>query len=308
MEYQVMVSVYCLTYNHEKYIRDALEGFVSQKTDFAYEVLVHDDASTDSTAKIIREYAEKYPGIIKPILQTENQYSKNVKIVKTIITPLLRGKYIAICEGDDAWIDPNKLQKQFDFMELHPECSLCVHQAYKKNMTTGEQSLFNNEKKSRYYSTEEIICGGGGLFSTNSMFIRADVFKNKPLYDMRVGTGDYQNMIHFALSGRCYFFSEPMSFYRLGVQGSWTQRCYSTTTKKVAAQQLAIEMLEKADRYYNNQYHSIFKKAIRIKQYRIAKMESKHRILFRIKYWDLAKHELLRDIRKALKNLRTKKA
>ena len=109
MEDGIVVSVYCLAYNHEQYIRDALEGFVRQKTNFRYEVLVHDDASTDNTPAIIREYAQKYPDIIKPIFQTENQYSKGVKILPEIIHPKSSGRYIAFCEGDDYWCDENKL-------------------------------------------------------------------------------------------------------------------------------------------------------------------------------------------------------
>ena len=119
---EIVVSTYCLAYNHEKFIRDALEGFVSQKTNFRYEVLVHDDASTDGTARIIREYEEKYPDIIKPIYQKENQYSKGIDIVGTIITPRLKGTYIAICEGDDYWTDPEKLQRQVDILEAMPSC------------------------------------------------------------------------------------------------------------------------------------------------------------------------------------------
>ena len=93
MEDGIVVSVYCLAYNHEQYIRDALEGFVRQKTNFRYEVLVHDDASTDNTPAIIWEYAQKYPDIIKPIFQTENQYSKGVKILPEIIHPKSSGRY-----------------------------------------------------------------------------------------------------------------------------------------------------------------------------------------------------------------------
>ena len=122
-----LVSVYCLAYNHEKYIRETLEGFMRQKTDFSYEVIVHDDASTDGTANIIREYAEKYPEIIKPIIQTENQYSKGLLIFHSFIYPHIRGKYLAVCEGDDYWCDEYKLQKQVDWMEAHPDYSLCAH-------------------------------------------------------------------------------------------------------------------------------------------------------------------------------------
>ena len=107
-----LVSINCITYNHEAYIRDALEGFLMQKTDFTFEILVHDDASTDQTANIIRKYEKKYPEIIKPIYQKENQYSQEVEISKQFQFPRARGKYIAICEGDDYWTNPYKLQKQ----------------------------------------------------------------------------------------------------------------------------------------------------------------------------------------------------
>ena len=102
------VSVICLAYNHEKYIRKTLEGFVAQKTNFSVEYIVHDDASTDSTASIIQEFEEKYPDLIKPIYQKENQYSKGVAITRNLQMQV-QGKYIAFCEGDDYWIDEYKL-------------------------------------------------------------------------------------------------------------------------------------------------------------------------------------------------------
>lgn len=125
MSDNVVVTIRCLVYNHEPYIRQCLEGFVMQKTNFPFEAIVHDDASTDGSAAIIREYAEKYPDIIKPILETENQYSKQDGSLRRIMDSHTRGKYIAYCEGDDYWIDPLKLQKQVDFMEEHLEYGLC---------------------------------------------------------------------------------------------------------------------------------------------------------------------------------------
>lgn len=121
----IMVSIKCTAYNHEKFIRDTLEGFVMQKTNFRFEAIVHDDASTDGTAAIIREYAEKYPDIIKPIYETENQYSKHDGTLTRIINEACTGKYIALCEGDDHWIDANKLQMQVDVMEGQADISLC---------------------------------------------------------------------------------------------------------------------------------------------------------------------------------------
>jgi len=127
MSSSVEVSISCLTYNHEKYIRQTLEGFVKQKTNFRFEVLIHDDASTDGTQEIIKEYQLKYPDIIKPIFQKENQYEKRVQISKTYNYSRALGKYIALCEGDDYWTDENKLQMQYDALENDKSCSFSVH-------------------------------------------------------------------------------------------------------------------------------------------------------------------------------------
>lgn len=121
-----LVSVYCLTYNHEKYIRDCLDGLVMQKTSFPFEVIVHDDASTDKTAEIVREYENLYPHLFKAIYQKENQKSKKVRILRSFVFPLIRGKYVAICEGDDYWTDENKLQDQISILENNLDCHFCV--------------------------------------------------------------------------------------------------------------------------------------------------------------------------------------
>lgn len=112
----IIVSICCLTYNHENYIRQCLDGFVMQKTNFAFEILVHEDASTDSTAVIIKEYEEKYPSLFRCVYQTENQFLKQNTLIN-ILFKMAKGKYIALCEGDDYWTDALKLQKQVDLME-----------------------------------------------------------------------------------------------------------------------------------------------------------------------------------------------
>src|SRR5690606_25688557 len=124
----ILVSIVCITYNHEDFIADTIESFLMQQTNFKFEILIHDDASTDKTADIIKAYEKQYPHLIKPIYQTENQYSKGVP-VEIFNFERAKGKYIAQCEGDDYWIDPFKLQKQIDYLEKHPQCSLVFHSA-----------------------------------------------------------------------------------------------------------------------------------------------------------------------------------
>ena len=170
MSQNMMVSVICNTYNHGPYVRDALEGFVTQQTNFPFEVLVHDDASTDNTADIIREYEAKYPEIIKPIYQTENQYSQKVRIDRTFQIPRITGKYVAVCEGDDYWTDPMKLQKQVDFLESHPDYSLCACSTVWQNLKTGITEEAGKIPQDTDISLEELIVGTKGLSSSMPPF------------------------------------------------------------------------------------------------------------------------------------------
>ncbi len=127
-----LLSIICLTYNHAAFIKETLEGFIRQETDFPFEVIVHDDASTDSTTAIIREYAARYPSLIKPIYQRENQYSLGVPF-STRLFAQARGRYIAYCEGDDYWTDPRKLQIQVDFLEKYRDYVMTYHDAFMFN-------------------------------------------------------------------------------------------------------------------------------------------------------------------------------
>ena len=166
-----LVSIVCAVYNHEPYIRQCLDGFVMQKTTFPFEVLIHDDASTDGSAGIIREYEAEYPGLFLPVYQNENQYSKGVDICLEVLLPQAHGKYIAICEGDDFWTDPLKLQKQVDFMENHPDCSLCFHKVYVL-CDESEKWIFSNLQPG-YYSARQIY--DDWLVPTCSVLYRRDV-------------------------------------------------------------------------------------------------------------------------------------
>lgn len=224
MDNDIKVSIVCNTYNHEKYIKDALEGFVSQKTNFKYEVLIHDDASTDNTASIIREYEMRYPEIIKPIYQKINQYSKKINIMQKYQLPRIKGKYIALCEGDDYWTNSNKLQVQYEVMEENTNIDICAHAAERIRASDGKMiGYIAPDSKRRILSIEEVIAGGGGFVSTNSLFYRRELEEIQPGF-CKYCSLDYALQIQGSLKGGMIYLPDVMSAYRVEVPGSWSLR------------------------------------------------------------------------------------
>jgi len=169
---QPLVSICCVTYNHSPFIRQCLEGFLSQKTTFPIEILIHDDASTDGTDDIIREFVDNCPELIFPIYEDQNQYSQGVN-VDFLNYNRARGKYIAYCEGDDYWTDPLKLQKQVDFMEAHPEYSVCFHDY--SILAEGTKTL----SSSKYTSGSSV--DGGDMDVNFTMVLHSSSYGGKPL-------------------------------------------------------------------------------------------------------------------------------
>lgn len=257
MEKEMMVSITCEAYNHEKYIADAIESFLMQETDFPFEILIHDDASTDRTAEIIKEYVKKYPDIIKPIYQADNQYSKGVN-VELINSSRAIGKYTAPCEGDDYWTDPLKLQKQVDYMEAHPECSMCVHAAHKvSSIRKKAVSKVRPSSESRNFTVQELIEGGGDFVATNSIMIASEKVGPMPQFYLNAVVGDYPLVIYAALKGTVYYMDEIMSAYRIGVNGSWTDRELDTLSKKAKHVYDIASMLDEINEYTNFQYDPV---------------------------------------------------
>lgn len=215
-EINCKVSILCTAYNHEKYIADALESFVTQKTDFPFEVLVSDDASTDKTADIIRDYAARYPDIIRPFLFEENQYQQDISIYDNYFYPAMRGEYVALCEGDDYWIDPQKLQLQVDFLDAHPEYSACVHNTIFHNCQTGEEKIRYAETGDRDLGFELVVVGGSCEYHTSSLMCRSQYVFEKPDYMQAAeGYGDYPRAIQLSLAGKIRFIDRAMSLYRM---------------------------------------------------------------------------------------------
>lgn len=215
-----LVSVYCMTYNQEKTIAQAIEGIVTQKTDFPFELIIHDDASTDRTVDIVREYAARYPEIIRPIYQAENKFH-TCNLIKTFIHPVSRGKYIALCEGDDYWTDPDKLQLQAEYMESDPDCSLCFH-AVQQLTPDGKLMNYRPLKETGKVSASLVIKRGGLFCPTASLMFRRDVMDTWPAFREQADVYDYPAQVLAATMGRVHYIDRIMGVYRFASDGSWT--------------------------------------------------------------------------------------
>lgn len=223
----IKVSVLCTAYNHEAYIAQALESFVSQKTDFAFEVLVTDDASTDGTADIIRDYARRYPEIVRPFLFEENQLSQGINLYETTLFPNARGEYFAECEGDDYWTDPDKLRLQVEFLDAHPDYTACVHNTLAHTVDgKAPDHLLYEAGRDRDISFEEVLLGMSHTFHTSSIVVRRDILEHEPAFrdeGFRHGFTDYPEGLWFTLQGKVRFLDRCMSVYRINsVSSSWS--------------------------------------------------------------------------------------
>ena len=259
----VLVTVFCAAYNHEQYIRDALDGFVRQKTTFPFEVIVHDDASTDKTADIIREYEKKYPEIIKPIYQPENIYGKKNRIF-TYMLPKTRGKYIALCEGDDYWTDDYKLQKQVDYIEAHPECSLVAHKA--KILYCDDGKMFNYSdidfSDTNWDVPKKTAISNFGLFPTASMLFKKDYYYANESFLRNRSVFDFGAKILLATEGKVHIIPDVMSVYRKNTAGSWTQRISRNKKENIAHIEKSIEIIGAINEYRNFKYDDILQEVI----------------------------------------------
>ena len=271
---EVMVSICCLVYNHEKYLRECLDGFVNQVTNFKFEVLIHDDASTDNSVAIIKEYEDKYPDIIKPIYQEENQYSKGIKISLTYQYPRAKGKYIAICEGDDCWCDNKKLQRQVDFLESHDDFSMCFHATKVINCKTNEEHVQSSYEKKCVASTRDIIVEGGAFIPTASIVFRKKYISQIPKYFLKADVGDYPLQLHLASKGKVFFFNDVMSIYRFEREGSWmTEYRKQSDKKKIQHFKIETEWLEDFNKETSYQYTKAVAKRILSHQYQLYREE-----------------------------------
>ncbi len=222
-----LVSISCITYNHAPYIRQCLDGFVMQKTNFPFEILIHDDASDDGTSDVIREFEKAYPSVIKPLFEEENQWSKGRRGSVVFNFPRAKGKYIALCEGDDYWTDPLKLQKQVDFLEAHPEYAMCFHnvKVIAEEGCRAETDIYAHLRDGDF-TGEQII--SRWTVPTCSVVFRKSCLDRLPNHpDFKIG--DNVLFLTCASCGKLYCLNEKMGVYRRNA-GGWT----SQSTQKVA--------------------------------------------------------------------------
>lgn len=288
----VCVSIICCTYNQEKYIKDALDSFLMQETSFKFEVIVHDDASTDCTREICKSYIKMYPDIFRGILEEENQFSKqNFDFFDRKLIPIARGRYIALCEGDDYWTDKYKLQKQFAFMEGHKDYSACTHSSTILDCRTGKKRQYHPVKRDYTLSEEDIILWNENRYQTASLFcrkeccIRPDIMKIDSI-------GDYPLALWLLYHGKIFYFKDVMSVYRIMADGSWTKARDSMDQVEIR-KKLVIEVDELLDHYNdltNGKYLTYINRVKRRGETNILSAQGKFKEIF-MKYPDVWRYE-----------------
>lgn len=272
----IKVSVICLTYNHIDYIEDALKGFVMQKTDFPYEVLIHDDASTDGTTEVLLRYQKMYPDKIKLYLEEENQYGK--KSHTASLMQAAKGKYAAFCEGDDFWIYDGKLQAQYDFMESHPEVSSCYHNGLGYEEELDKFSLIIKEQPSGYLEDRDVICVTKGWYPTASMFLRRDYWLEQP--DFGKGVADEVRRNYMACRGKIYFMNRVWCIYRMFAKGSWNEKRRSDRKLVVDYYVDSMNYMDRFDEFSKGRFSEFIpvRRLDYIKKYLSVVLETSYRV------------------------------
>lgn len=270
----IKVTIFCLTYNHQPYIRDAIESFLAQKTTFKTRILIFDDLSTDGTTEILQEYQKKYQRQIKLVVAPYNTYNHpdREKILSDVYKKYLLGDYVAWCEGDDFWTDPYKLQKQVDFMDNNIDCMMTTHAFTIIDYSNGEKYI----KKSfgdvdRYITAEEIICKPDGNLATASLVMRKNVFLRDNKYP-QTDVVDFPLQLYAIVYGSIFYFSNDMCNYRYMHNGSWSKTNSDNYMKKYKHSLGFANFLIEYNMYSINKYEVYIWKAI--KKYLYTAIES----------------------------------
>jgi len=270
------VAVNMLAYNHEKWIERAILGVINQKTNFPFKLYIHDDASTDKTAQIIKEYADKYPDMIVAVLEKENQHSKGVTISRSIMFPLMDCEYIAYCEGDDYWIDDKKLQKQVDYMDTHKKCTYSFSNAILVDTVNKKRGVF---LPSGIWNDKEInnkLKIGSGCDFTAEEMIMLDM---TPTATILMRSDTYRKLNNFSTSldllmrlvsthdGYAHYHNECFAAYRTGNSNSASGKAMkSFVNMRKCVYEIHKEIYEEFDNYTDYRYHKILDHELKRKE------------------------------------------
>lgn len=241
------VSICCVSYNQVNYIEQALDGFLMQKTDFDFEIIIHDDASNDGTTEIIKEYYNRYPNIIKPFFQKENQWSKGIRGMFARFTfPHAQGKYIALCEGDDYWTDPYKLQKQVDFLEDNSDYVMCTHATEEKNEIMNTSVVFPKiEEDTTKYIEDYIV---NNLTATCSLVFKAEYLVPIPEWFKKIQFGDLglMLMLFYRSNKKMMILKDCMAVYRIN-SGSIHGSLKNNNASLIKAYKMHLDFIDTID-------------------------------------------------------------
>lgn len=281
----MLVSINCIAYNHEKYIGQAIEGFLMQKTNFDFEIIIGEDCSTDRTRDIIHSHMERNPGRIT-LVTSETNVGASQNSMRVFAAS--SGKYIALCEGDDYWTDENKLQKQIDYLESHPSCSMCFHAANGINEKDNRiEKSIRPYFESRNSPIDDLIYEGGGFCHTGSIIFKRDLFEFIPSFLTQAHVGDYPLQMWCASQGEVYYMDEAMSVYRSGAKDSWTNKIFSRKESMITLVQNDISLLQNFNKETYAKYETIVQKTIRKKEFELLIIQNNFAEIRADKYRDI---------------------
>lgn len=283
-----LVSICCITYNHEKYISDTIESFLMQETSYPFEIIIHDDASNDNTKSIIEFYRNKHPDIIKVISQKENQYSKGKKVLFDYVLPEVNGKYIAFCEGDDFWKSKYKLEKQISFLEGNKTYSSCFHSVEIVNLDKSVTGRYLGPKGKGNMQSKLSKNVQGGFIHISSLVIKSDILKpNLPNWVLKSQHGDVALALLASVYGKVYFLDDPMSCYRIGVENSIMTKLRKQSSDKNKQIEYHFQrniFLKEVDKYYGYKYHEEIKLIIDASELKILLLKRNFVKSLKLKY------------------------
>lgn len=290
------ISVLCITYKHERFIRQALEGFVMQQLNVPFEVLVGDDCSPDGTAAIVRDFAERYPNIIKPVLHAHNLgAARNLES----LVQQIRGRYVAICDGDDYWTDPLKLQKQYDFLESHPDHSMCFHKvrqffedgSHPETVIDPRQYLPDVMRARDFFDLGDLL--RINVIASLSVMYRWKLGNTLPPWMFNYGVCDLPMHLLHADAGKIGYLDEEMGAYRKHSEGSWWN--HESLEHRRANQSRYIALLEDVRAHLGGRHDQAFGPVLRQLKYEMRRLgnarPSRWRALFdRVSGWLLRRN------------------